>query len=144
MAYNQAELRKLGEIAANGEGKPLKELTSNYEKHLYSAFSRTPAYTSPIDVLMQFPGYFSDQLSNCEKTLFFDWVQKYGEGKASLCPAINRIKLWMERFESDYLMHQTFFKPYPEDLMEIGSVESHLRKTPGYKFCKIFLDGRKL
>lgn len=128
MAYNQAELRKLGEIAANRGGKPFKELISNYEEHLYSAFSRAPVYTSTIDVLMHSLGYFSDQLSNREKTLFFDWVQKYREGKASLCPAINTIKLWIVRFESNYLMHQTFFEPYPEDLMEINPVESHLRE----------------
>lgn len=128
MAYNQAELRKLGEIAANREGKPWKELISDYEKHLYSALSRAPRYTSTINVLMHAFGHFSDQLSSREKVLFFDWIQKYREGRATLCPAISMIRSWIARFESDYLMHQTFFEPYPEDLMEIDPVESHLRE----------------
>ncbi len=128
MAYNQAELRKLGDIAANRDVRPFKELISNYEEHLYSALSRAPIYTSTINVLMHALGFFSDQLSNPEKTLFFDWVQKYREGKASLCPAINTIRLWIVRFENDYLMNQTFFEPYPEDLMEINPIESHLRE----------------
>lgn len=128
MAYNQAELRKLGEIAANREGKPFKDLISEYEKHLYNALSRAPRYTSTINVLMHALGYFSDQLSSREKALFFDWVQKYREGRALLCPAINMIRSWIARFESDYLMHQTFFEPYPEDLMEIDPIESHLRE----------------
>lgn len=128
MAYNQAELRKLGEIAANREGKPFKELISDYEKHLYSALSRAPRYTSTINVLMHALGYFSDQLSGREKALFFDWIQKYREGRTSICPAINTIRSWITRFETDYLMNQTFFEPYPEDFMEIDPVESHLRE----------------
>jgi len=128
MAYNQVELRKLGNIAANRESKPFKELISDYEEHLYSALSRAPRYTSTINVLMHALGYFSDQLSGREKALFFDSVQKYREGRASLCPAINTLRLWIARFESDYLMNQTFFEPYPEDLMEIDPVESHLRE----------------
>lgn len=128
MAYNQAELRKLGEITANREGKPFKELVSEYETHLYSALSRAPRYTSTINVLMHAFGYFSDRLSSREKTLFFEWVQKYREGKTSLCPAISTIRSWIVRFESDYLMHQTFFELYPENLMEIDPIDSHLRE----------------
>lgn len=128
MAYNQAELRKLGEIAANREGKLFKELIFDYEIHLYSALSRAPRYTSTINVLMHALGYFSDQLSSREKALFFDWVEKYREGKTSSCPAINLIRSWIVRFENDYLMNQTFFEPYPEDLMEIDPIESHLRE----------------
>lgn len=128
MAYNQAELRKLGEIAANREGKPFKELASEYEGHLYNAFSSAPRYTSTINVLMHAFGYFSDKLSSREKNLFFEWVQKYREGKTSLCPAISTIRSWIVRFEKDYLMHQTFFEPYPEDLVEVDPVDSHLRE----------------
>ena len=127
MAYSQAELRKLGGIAANREGTPFEQLASEYEGHLYQALSRAPRYTSNINVLMHAFGYFSDNLLSREKVLFLDWVQKYREGKASLCPAINTIRSWIVRFENDYLMHQTFFEPYPEDLMELNPIESHLR-----------------
>ncbi|WP_048173968.1 YbgA family protein [Methanosarcina siciliae] len=128
MAYSQAELRKLGEIVANREGKTFKELASEYEIHLYNALSGAPKYTSTINVLMHVLGYFSDKLSSREKTLFLDWVQKYREGKTTLCPAINTIRSWIVRFENDYLMHQTFFEPYPEDLIELNPAESHLRE----------------
>jgi uncharacterized protein YbgA (DUF1722 family)/uncharacterized protein YbbK (DUF523 family) len=128
MAYNQAELRKLGAIAANKENKPLKELISEYEMHLYRAFSRPPKYTSSINVLMHALGHFSDRLSSREKALFFDWIQKYRDGKTSLCPAINTIRSWIVRFEDQYLLNQTFFEPYPEGLLEVDPIESHLRE----------------
>ncbi|MGB9132921.1 MAG: DUF1722 domain-containing protein, partial [Methanosarcina sp.] len=128
MAYSQAELRKLGSIVANKEKRSFKELVSDYEEHLYSAFSRPPKYTSSINVLMHALGHFSDSLSTGEKALFFDWIQKYREGKTSLCPAINTIRSWVVRFEDQYLMHQTFFEPYPEGLLEVDPVNSQFRE----------------
>jgi uncharacterized protein YbgA (DUF1722 family)/uncharacterized protein YbbK (DUF523 family) len=128
MAYSQTELRKLGAIVANKEKKPFKELIYDYESHLQIALTRPPKYTSNINVLMHALGHFSDKLSSGEKALFFDWIQKYREGKTSLCPAINTIRSWIVRFEDQYLMHQTFFEPYPEGLMEIDAVNSHLRQ----------------
>lgn len=128
MAYSQTELRKLGAIVANKEKKPFKELIYDYESHLQIALTRPPKYTSNINVLMHALGHFSDKLSSGEKALFFDWIQKYREGKTSLCPAINTIRSWIVRFEDQYLMHQTFFEPYPEGLMEIDPVNSHLRQ----------------
>lgn len=128
MAYNQAELPKLGSIVANRENKPFNELISNYETHLYFVFSKPPRYTSIINVLMHALGHFSDKLSTGEKTLFFDWIRKYREGKTSLCPAVNTIRSWIIRFDDQFLMHQTFFEPYPEGLMEIDPASSHLRE----------------
>lgn len=128
MAYSQTELRNLGAIAANREKKPFSELISEYQNHLYNAFSTPPKYTSNINVLMHVFGHFSDQLSSQEKALFFDWIQKYREGKTSLCPATNTIKAWIVRFEDRYLLNQTFFEPYPEGLLEVDPIESHLRK----------------
>jgi uncharacterized protein YbgA (DUF1722 family)/uncharacterized protein YbbK (DUF523 family) len=128
MAYSQTELRILGTIVANKEQKDFKELVSEYEKHLYSAISRAPRYTSTINVLMHAFGHFSEKLSNQEKLLFFNWIQKYREGKVTLCPAINTIRSWAVRFEDQYITNQTFFEPYPEDLMEVDSTNSHLRE----------------
>jgi uncharacterized protein YbgA (DUF1722 family)/uncharacterized protein YbbK (DUF523 family) len=128
MAYNQAGLRKLGAIVANKEGLSFQELASEYQMHLYSALSRPPRYTSIINVLMHAFGHFSQKLSSQEKALFLDWIQKYREGKTSLCPAINAIRSWALRFEDQYLTNQTLFEPYPEGLMEMDPVNSHLRE----------------
>ncbi|MDD3872906.1 MAG: DUF523 and DUF1722 domain-containing protein [Methanosarcina sp.] len=127
MAYRQAELGKLGTIVANKERKTFQELVFEYERHLYSTLFRPPRYTSSINMLMHAFGHFSEKLSSQEKALFFDWIQKYREGKISLCPAINAIRSWAVRFEDQYLLNQTIFEPYPEGLMEVDPVYSHLR-----------------
>ncbi len=128
MAYSQTELRKMGYIVANKEKKSFPELILEYERHLYNTLSKPPRYTSSINVLMHALGHFSEKLSSREKALFFDGIQKYREGKTSLCPAINTIRSWIVRFEDQYLMNQTFFEPYPEGLMEVDPIYSHLRE----------------
>ncbi|RXA16804.1 DUF523 and DUF1722 domain-containing protein [Methanosarcina sp. MSH10X1] len=128
MAYSQAELRQLGNIVANKEGRTFQELIFDYEQHLYNALSKPPKYTANINVLMHAFGYFSEKLSAQEKALFFDLIQKYRDGKTSLCPAINTIRAWAVRFGDQYLMDQSFFEPYPEGLLEVEYVDSHLRE----------------
>ena len=128
MAYSQVELRKLGAIVANKEKKTFKEMISDYEGHLHNAFNKPPRYTSNINVLMHSFGHFSDKISKGEKTLFLDWIQKYMERRISICPAINTIRSWIVRFEDQYLLHQTFFDPYPENLLEVDLITPNLIK----------------
>ena len=103
-------------------------MISDYERHFYNALTKPPRYTSSINVLMHAFGHFSENLSNGEKTLFFEWIQKYRERKTSLCPAINTIRSWIVRFEDQYLLHQTFFEPYPEGLLEVDLIAPNLIK----------------
>ncbi|MDP4197522.1 MAG: DUF1722 domain-containing protein [Bacteroidota bacterium] len=55
-------------------------------------------------------------------------IQKYRNGKASFCPVVNIIRAWAVLFEDQYLTNQTFFEPYPEGLMELDPINSHLRE----------------
>jgi uncharacterized protein YbgA (DUF1722 family) len=72
--------------------------------------------------------HFSDSSSKGENVLFFDWIQKYREEKTSLCLAINTIRSWIVSYEDKYLINQTFFEPYPEGLMEVDPIYSHLKE----------------
>ena len=125
MSYNQAEMKAMGNIAANPDQKPISELIEDYEPHLFKALSRAPRYTSNINVLMHALGHFSDRLNDGEKAMFLDMLQRYREGKVTICPATTLLKAWTVRFDEEYLKSQTFFEPYPQDLMEIDPVSSH-------------------
>ena len=119
MAYNQNELRILGRIVANQKKRPYIDVLADYEKHLFSVFSRIPRYTSNINVLMHGFGYFSKTLSFKEKAFFLDSIEMYRNGKVPLSVPLNIVKSWIIRFDNEYLMTQSFFLPYPEELMEI-------------------------
>ena len=123
MAYNQKELRTLGRIAANREKRPLDEVLDDYGRHLFSALSRAPSYVSNLNVLMHAMGYFKKGLSPKEKAFFLDLMQKYRAGRVPLSVNIQLVNSWIARFQENYLMQQTYFKPYPEELMGIAEAE---------------------
>lgn len=120
MAYNQKELRELGKIVANQEKKTLEYVIDRYQEHLFHALSRAPSYSSAINILMHAMGYFKKGLSSREKAFFLDSLQKYRLEKIPLSTATSILGSWVIRFNEEYLMSQTFFKPYPEELVEIA------------------------
>jgi len=119
MAYNQEKMRILGRIVANPDKKPFSEIINGYEEQLAGAFSKVSRYASNINVLMHEFGYFSKELSSGEKAFFLDSLERYRAGSVPLSIPLNIIGALIVRFQEDYLAQQTFFGPYPEELMEI-------------------------
>lgn len=117
MAYNQRLLKILGNIVANKKKKKIEELMEYYEKNFQYCFSKSPRYTSNINILMHALGYFKKELSSKEKNFLLKSLQQYKMGRIPLCMPISIIKSWIIRFGQEYLMSQTFFEPYPEALI---------------------------
>lgn len=120
MAYNQAELKELGRIVANPDKKAAKDLFPLYGEHFARALSRTPRYTSNINVLMHALGYFTKQLTPREKAYFLEELERYREGHVPLSAVTSVVNAWIARFEESYLEQQWFFRPYPEELVLIS------------------------
>ena len=118
-AYSQKIMREMGNIAANKEGKDIKIILEEYETALWQAFKKGQNYKSIINVLENSLGYFSDYLNKQEKNLFLNTIEMYEEGRSSLNECFGILKSWIARFDQDYLKKQTFFNPYPEELVEL-------------------------
>lgn len=118
MAYNQKELKILGQILAN-QGRNFKITSDEYEKHLLKALSTAPRYTSNINVVMHAYSHFARKLRPEEKRYFQKLVKEYRDAKIPLSAILILLKDWVLRFNDDYLAKQTFFQPFPEDLVEI-------------------------
>jgi uncharacterized protein YbgA (DUF1722 family)/uncharacterized protein YbbK (DUF523 family) len=123
MSYNQKQLKFLGNIIASHKKGSLKDIINDYESHLYQAFFKAPRCTSNVNVLQHAFGYFSKHISKKEKDLFLDSINKFINGKISINVPITIIKSWIVRFEENYLKDQTFFDPYPEDLMSVETTD---------------------
>jgi len=117
MAYNQEIMRQLGRIVANPKKLSFSNLIGQYSTILYNLFRIPPEYTSHINTLMHALGYFKKQLSHEEKSFFLDELVKYRAGWIPLFVLTNLIKYWIKRFNQNYLQKQTYFNPYPEELM---------------------------
>lgn len=120
MAYHQREQKLLGRIVANHDKKPFEEIIDEYRDHLGNAFSRLPRYTNYINALMHIFGYFSDNLSSKEKEFVLGTFDKYREGKTPLSVPLNLLRSYVIKYEQQYLLEQTIWSPYPEDLVDIS------------------------
>ncbi|MBN2027078.1 MAG: DUF523 and DUF1722 domain-containing protein [Actinobacteria bacterium] len=120
MAYNQSELKLLGRIVANSERLKVKELIPLYRDHLARALSKTPRYTSNINVLMHALGYFSKDIAPREKGYFLEALERYRAGNIPLSAVISIVNSWIVRFDQSYLRQQSYFYPYPEELAFIS------------------------
>nr|MBD3205820.1 DUF1722 domain-containing protein [Candidatus Bathyarchaeota archaeon] len=121
-AYNQVEMRILGRIVANHEKKPYDVVHADYKEHLLSVMIRAPDHGNNINVLQNSMGYFSSDLKKEERDYFIDKLKLYREGKIPLIVPVDIIRSWIIRFNEDYLKNQSYFNPYPDDLLDVESI----------------------
>ena len=119
MAYSQTKMRELGRIVANADRKRMGAVLELYEKSFRAALHKPPRHSSPINVLMHTLGYFKRELSVREKRHFLEMLEAYRHGRTPLSSAVSILRSWVMRFETEYLYAQTFFNPFPEELMAL-------------------------
>ncbi len=121
MAYNQTRMKKMGRIIANHKQyDSIDEVFSEYERELHAMFQKAARYTSNINVCQHIMGYFSDELSKNERDHFLHLLERYKDRKIPLSNLLSILKSWVYRFDNEYLLQQSFFEPYPEDLVEMA------------------------
>ncbi|MFW9822357.1 MAG: YbgA family protein [Candidatus Thorarchaeota archaeon] len=124
MGYNQVLMRKMGKTVGNTSKKKIDLVLQEYEKLLLEILEYPPKYTSHINVLMHVLGYFKKNLSNNEKAFFLDELEKYRAGWIPLFVLNNLISSWIVRFDQPYLKKQSYFNPYPQDLMNFDLMDT--------------------
>lgn len=118
-------MRVLGKIVAKRDKYSVDELVNEYEAHFLRALNRAPSCGSQINVLMNSMGYFSKKLSGEEKKFFLKSLDDYKSGSIPLSVLTGIFKAWLLRFKEEYLLMQTFFEPYPKDLVDIDLMTSY-------------------
>lgn len=120
MAYNQTQLKNLGRIVGNHDKKSFEEITEEYKKHLGLAFGKSPKRSNFINAFMHIFGYFSDELSSKEKEFVLDRFDKYRWDMIHLSVLVNVLQTYAIKYNSDYLLDQTIWITYPEELLDIS------------------------
>lgn len=119
MAYNQEELKILGNIVANHDGLEFEKVIKLYKKHLGIALNTVPKINNSINTLMHLLGYFSDDLIPEEKQFVLESLDKLKEGKLHLSTPINIMRTYAIKYKQDYLLDQYIWEPFPDDLLDI-------------------------
>ncbi len=118
MAYHQSAMRLMGKVIANPEKAPPEKVAAAAGAHLYRALARPPRRPAQVNVLTHALGYFSQHLKAREKALFLGTLEQYREGKVPLSTPLGILRAWLARHENEYLSGQTYFEPFPEDLVD--------------------------
>jgi uncharacterized protein YbgA (DUF1722 family) len=112
-------MRRLGRVAANAAAMAEEELWEEYRLGLLRAFSRAPRRENALNVLEHALGYFKTQLSPAEKRLFLKTVDEYRAGRVPLSAPVAMLRAWIARFGEPYLASQSFFEPFPAELVSM-------------------------
>ena len=117
MAYGQNKMRLLGNIASNRDKRDVEYVFHQYQYLLRSIFSNHPKRGSSVNVLMHAMGYYKDQMNAEDKKEFLATVNAYRDGVAPLGECLDLMRTFNLRFGNDYLSRQTFFEPFPRELV---------------------------
>ena len=85
---------------------------------------RAPRYTSNINVILKAVEQFKDKITDEEMQFIWNTIDKYRNGYIPFSVLLYLVKGYIIRFELDNLLNQTFFMPYPEELILLNDSEN--------------------
>jgi uncharacterized protein YbgA (DUF1722 family)/uncharacterized protein YbbK (DUF523 family) len=119
MAYNQKLQKNLGKIVANLKKQDIVKIYENYEKELLKLLANPYKNKLTINALNHIYGYFNNELNKKEKDYFSENLEEFRNKKIPFSTVNHLLYSWALRFNKNYLLNQTIFMPYPEELIEI-------------------------
>jgi uncharacterized protein YbgA (DUF1722 family) len=119
MSYNQTMLKELGRLIANHIEYSNNELLLQYEKKLRKLLQEELTKEHRINMLSHVYGYFKNDLNNSEKDYYFEAFNKYINNQATYLEIINILESFSIKYQQKYLLKQTIFQPFPEELLFI-------------------------
>ncbi len=128
MTFSQKKLKDLGQIISNTDKDSFTDLASRYTSTLRETLRITPRSSMVVNVFTKIYGYFSKELKPEERKFFLSRVDMYRQGKTSITSLRETLMLWAIRFEEDYILKQTIFQPFPEELNEICKLVKYSRE----------------
>ncbi len=116
MAYNQAALKRMGQIVANHEKNSIEDVLHTYEEALSVIYASSLKPGKNVNTIQHLFGYFKNDLSEGEKQFFARQMDLYLKGLVSLQAILLILKAWVVRFDDPYLKNQTIFDHYPIEM----------------------------
>lgn len=120
LAYSQKYSKLLDSLIYNYDSFNSKLLFEEYEKYLYRLLERAPRYTSNINVLLKSIDSFKDNMTQEEIQFIWDTIDKYKKGLIPFSVPLYLVKGYIVRFDLVHLSNQSFFMPYPEELIHVN------------------------
>jgi uncharacterized protein YbgA (DUF1722 family)/uncharacterized protein YbbK (DUF523 family) len=115
-AYHRKEFATLTRLITNREDRPFDLVVRDYQEHLYHAIARPPRTPGHVAVLRHALTHLDSALTPDERSWFEETVEAFRAGTAPLSRMRIMFRDWIVKYDEDYLVHQSYFEPYPADL----------------------------
>lgn len=119
---DEALYRELGNVVANRDGHTLETLLGIYELGFKRAIAQKSSIKRNRNVLEHLAGFFKNELTKSEKETLHTQIDDYASKIIPLIVPISTIHLYAKKYDTAYLLDQTFLNPYPKTL----SLRSHI------------------
>ena len=120
MSYSQSDLNRLGNVLACHDKTNYDEIEAAYEKYLQELFLENKTQKNFLNAIFHVFWYFKKCISSEEKQFFLDTIELYKEERIPTSVVIHMLKWWAIAHKIDYILQQSIFFPYPEDLIELS------------------------
>ncbi|WP_421716996.1 YbgA family protein [Arcobacter arenosus] len=116
--------KELGQIVANHEKKTLEEVLALYKQRFLEAIALKGRTSNTYNVLMHIFGYFKKYITKDEKEEILTSLEEFKQHIIPLVAIIKIIKIYVKRFNIEYLEKQKFLTPYPKEMALRSKVEA--------------------
>ena len=106
------------------------EVITNYGETMTHLFETIPNDSMMVKVFLNMYDSLKEQLSEDEKTFFFRNIEEYEQGIIPMSSITRLLQSWAVRFNNEFLINQTLFEPYPNDLVRIPEFEKQRDLKP--------------
>ncbi|MFA6143876.1 MAG: DUF523 and DUF1722 domain-containing protein [Sulfurimonas sp.] len=121
-AKDETLYRELGNVVANHDSHSLETLLGMYELGFKTAISRKSSIKKTRNVLEHLVGFFKKELTKSEKEILHTQISDYADKIIPLIVPLSTIHLYAKKYNTTYLLDQTFLNPYPKTL----ALRSHI------------------
>lgn len=121
-AKDEKLYRELGNIVGNRDGFSFEALLGMYELGFKTAISRKSSIKKTRNVLEHLVGFFKKELTKSEKQTLHTQISDYANKIIPLIVPLSTIHLYAQKYNTTYLLDQTFLNPYPKTL----ALRSHI------------------
>ncbi|MCX6072733.1 MAG: DUF523 and DUF1722 domain-containing protein [Campylobacterales bacterium] len=121
-AKDEILYRELGNVVANRDAHSLETLLGIYELGFKTAIARKSSIKKTRNVLEHLTGFFKNELTKDEKEILHTQIEDYATKIIPLIVPVSTIHLYAQKYNTTYLLDQTFLNPYPKTL----ALRSHI------------------
>lgn len=125
-SYNEDLYQKMNE--ALKENVSISELYDRYEKYLYELLNTPPDCESKIRIIEEIFEEMENKMEEDEIDFFRESLEDYRKGKTSFNVPLSILYTWLLKFKDGNSKDQSFFYPYPRDLVRLEDIRTCLSR----------------